>query len=261
MRRILGMFSNSLHRLAARHVEHVGDRLAVVADGERLGIVALAAAGVALDPHVGQEVHLDAELAVALALFAAPAGHVEAEPPRRVAAELRLGQLGVERADQIEHAGEGGRVRGRRLAQRLLIDADHLVDLLDAADRVVGAGEGAWRDAACGPASVEHVLDQRALAAAADARDDGERAQRNPHVDVLEVVVAGADGFPASRRVESGKWGVGSGLRVARLTFAALPAFAAATSHFPLFTSHFPLLASAGSSARGSPSCRTDTAR
>ena len=98
-----------LDRLAARHVEHVGDRAAVVADGQRFGIVALPAARVALDPHVGQEVHLDAKLPVALAFFAPPAGHVETEPPRRVAAQLGLGQLGVERADQVEHAGERGR--------------------------------------------------------------------------------------------------------------------------------------------------------
>ena len=98
----LGDVLEQPHRLAARHVEHVGDRPAVVADGQRFGIVAPAAARVALDPHVGQEVHLDAELPVAFALLAPPARHVETEPPRRVAAEFRLGQLGVERADQVE---------------------------------------------------------------------------------------------------------------------------------------------------------------
>ena len=150
----LGDVLEQLDRLAARHVEHVGDRLAVVADGQRLGVVAPAAARVALDPDVGQEVHLDPQLPVAFALLAPPARHVEAEPPRRVAAELGLGQLGEERADQVEHAGVRGRVRGRRLPQRLLIDADHLVDLLDAADRVVRARERSWRGAASGPAAL-----------------------------------------------------------------------------------------------------------
>ena len=42
---------------------------------------------------------------------------------------------------------------------------------------------------------VENVLDQRTLAAAADAGDGGERAERNADVDVLEVVVAGTDDF------------------------------------------------------------------
>ena len=147
--------------------------------GQRLGIVAAAAAGVALDPHVGQEVHLDAPLPVALALLAASAGHVEAETPRRVAAQLGLGKLGEQRADQVEHAGEGGRVRRGRLPQRLLIDADHLVDQLQAADGVVGAGEGLGAVQRAGQGVVEHVFDQRTLAAAADAGDDGERAQRD----------------------------------------------------------------------------------
>ena len=49
-----------LERPAARHFQHVGNRLAVISDGERFGIVAPAAAGIALDPHVGQEVHFDA---------------------------------------------------------------------------------------------------------------------------------------------------------------------------------------------------------
>ncbi len=200
MRRILGMFSNSSHRLAARHVQHVGDRLAVDSGRPASRVVALAAAGVALDPHVGQEVHLDAQLAVALALLAAAAGHVEAEPPRRVAAQLRLGQLGEQRADQVEHAGVGGRVRGGRLAQRLLIDADHLVDLLHAADRVVGAGERLGPVQRAGQRGVEHVLDQRALAAAADAGDDGERAQRDLDVDVLAGCCAGRRRSRASRR-------------------------------------------------------------
>ena len=108
-----------------------------------------------------------------------PPGDVEAEPPGRVAAELRFGQLREQLADQVEHAGVGGRVRRRRVAQRLLIDADHLVDLLDAADRVVRAGHGAGAVQRAGELVVEHVLDQRALAAAADAGDGGERAERN----------------------------------------------------------------------------------
>ncbi len=128
------------HRFAAGHVQHVGDRAAVELHGQRLLVVAAAAAGFALDPNVGKEVHFDPPLPVPFALLATPAGDVEAEPPRRVAPQLRLGKLGEERANQVEGPGEGGRVRGRRLSQRLLIDADHLVHQIDAADRVVGAG-------------------------------------------------------------------------------------------------------------------------
>src|ERR1051325_11850665 len=48
-----------VQRLFDRHVEHVGDRLALEGDLERLAVVALALADVAGDVDVGQEVHLD----------------------------------------------------------------------------------------------------------------------------------------------------------------------------------------------------------
>ena len=46
-----------------------------------------------------------------------------------------------------------------------------------------------------GQGVVEHVFHQRTLAAAAGAADHGERAQGNPHVDVLEVVMPRAADF------------------------------------------------------------------
>src|ERR1700732_2864260 len=74
--------------LLDRHVEHVGDALALEGDLERLAVVALALADVALDVDVGQEVHLDLDDAVALARLAAPALDVEREAAWRVAARL-----------------------------------------------------------------------------------------------------------------------------------------------------------------------------
>ena len=89
-------------RLADGHVEHVADRPPAELDGQRLRVVSPATARLALDPHVREEVHLDAPLPVPFALFAAAPRHVEAEPPLRIAADLRLGKLGVEVADQLE---------------------------------------------------------------------------------------------------------------------------------------------------------------
>jgi hypothetical protein len=78
--------------------------LAVVFHGERLGVVAAAAAGVALDPHIGQKVHFDLLLPHPLAGFAPPALLVEAEPSRVIAAHLRLRQAGEQFADEVKHA-------------------------------------------------------------------------------------------------------------------------------------------------------------
>ena len=69
-----------------RHVQHLGDVPALVLDLQRLAVVAAAAADVAGDVDVGQEVHLDLDHAVALAGLAAAALDVEGEAPGTVAA-------------------------------------------------------------------------------------------------------------------------------------------------------------------------------
>ena len=84
--------AEEVRRLLHRDGERVGDREAAVLHLERLAVVPEAAARVARDEHVGQEVHLDAQHAVALARLAAPALHVEREAPRLVAARPRVGQ-------------------------------------------------------------------------------------------------------------------------------------------------------------------------
>ena len=73
-----------------RRVQQIGDDLALVLARERLAVVARAAADVASDINVGQEVHLDALQPVALAGFAAAAFDVEREAARLVAALARF---------------------------------------------------------------------------------------------------------------------------------------------------------------------------
>ena len=69
-------------RLLDRHVEHLGDRLALEVHLERLAVVARAVADLARHVDVGQEVHLDLDRAVAGARLAATALDVEREPAR-----------------------------------------------------------------------------------------------------------------------------------------------------------------------------------
>ena len=74
-RRLVG---EELERLLARHVEHLGDVLALARDVERVAVVARALAHLARHVDVGQEVHLDLDRAVARAGLAAAALDVEA---------------------------------------------------------------------------------------------------------------------------------------------------------------------------------------
>ena len=188
-----GTLAKNSTRLLDAHLEHLGDVLALVADLERLAVVALALADLAGHVHVGQEVHLDLDLPVALAGLAAAALDVEAEAAGLVAAQLALGRLREELADVVEHAGVGGRVAARRAADGRLVDVDDLVEVLGAVDAVVLAGAqlGAPVEARR-HALVQDLVDQRGLAGAGDAGDAGERADRERDVDVLEVVHARA---------------------------------------------------------------------
>ena len=114
--------------------------MALVAHGERFGIVAAAAAHFAHNVNVGQKIHFDAAEAVALAGFAAAAFDVEAETAGAIAAFARFRKHGEEFADRGEHAGVGGGIRTRRAADGRLIDLDDFVDVFGADQFTVRAG-------------------------------------------------------------------------------------------------------------------------
>ena len=183
------MWAKNAERLLDRHVEHVGDRLALEADVQRLAVVALAVALLARDVDVRQEVHLDLDLAVAAADLAAAALDVEREAARLVAARPRLLGLGVQVADLVEQPDVGRRVRPRRAADRRLVDADDLVQVLEAADALVRAGPHPRAVQLVRDRLVEDLVDQRRLARAGHAGDGAEDAQRHLHVDRLQVVL------------------------------------------------------------------------
>ena len=146
-------------------------REAVVLHLQRGLVEALAVADLAGHVDVGQEVHLHALHAVALAGLAAAALHVEGEAARRVAVHARLGQQREEVADRVEELGVGRGVAARRAADRALVDVDDLVDLARGpstcvvrADRHVAAVQRARHR------RVEDLVDERALARAATRR-------------------------------------------------------------------------------------------
>ena len=84
MRLIFGMILEELGGLLDGHLEDVVDVLAAVADLERLVVEALAAAVVADDLDVRQELHRHRLHAGARAALAATAVDVEGEAPLRV---------------------------------------------------------------------------------------------------------------------------------------------------------------------------------
>src|SRR4051794_17002216 len=183
-----------LDRLLDRHLQHVADVLALEANLERLAVVALAVALLTGDVDVGQEVHLDLDLAVAAADLTAPALDVEAETSRLVTARPRLLSLGEELADVVEDTGVGSRIGARRAADRRLVDVDDLVDLAEPVDAVVGAGPQLGLVQAVRDGVATGLVYETRLAPAGRAKDPEGDADGDRHGDDLEVVFAGAAG-------------------------------------------------------------------
>src|SRR5260221_8032834 len=119
------MVREILPGFVAAHGEHLADVLAAHLHRERLGVEARAVAHLARDLHVREEAHLDGLHALAVAAVAAPAGGIEREAARGVAADARLLRVGEELADVVEEADVGRRARARRLADRGLVDLQH----------------------------------------------------------------------------------------------------------------------------------------
>src|SRR4030095_10903880 len=98
--------------------------------GERLAVVAPAAAHLAGHVDIGQEVPLDGDDADASARLAATALHVEREAAGAEAPRAGVGQLCEELPDGAEEAGVRRRVGARAATDGRLADLDHLVDEL-----------------------------------------------------------------------------------------------------------------------------------
>ena len=166
---------------------------ALVLHFEHLRPETLAVALIARHEHVREELHLDADLPFALARLAAAARHVEREVARREPAQPRVLRRREQVADRIERLQIGDRIGARRAADRLLVDQHHVTDELGAFETVEPAH--APVPITLGPLDrrVDHVVHERRLARAADARHHREQAERDVDVGALEIVLLRAD--------------------------------------------------------------------
>ena len=132
----MGTFDEECQRFAHGHFQNVVNIFAVVADFQDAGFEALAAALLADQLDIGEELHFDGDGAVALAGFAAAAGHVERKMAGGIAAALGVGRVGKNFADGVEGLQVSGRIRARRAADGRLVDDDDFVDVFVAFEAV-----------------------------------------------------------------------------------------------------------------------------
>jgi len=110
----------------------------------------------------------------------------------------RLGQLCEAAPDLVEDLDVRGGVAARRPADRLLVDADDLVELIEAEDRAVVPDAAGGAVVAARQRRGDHVVYEGRLARARDARHRRQHAERELHVEIREVVLAGAGDLQAS---------------------------------------------------------------
>ena len=178
-------------RFLHRHLQHVMNVFSLVSNRQHLGLIASPAALLADQLHVGQKLHLHGDGAVALTRFTAPAGDVEGERARFVAAPARLALRGKQLPDAVERLHIRHRIRARRPAERRLIDQDDLANLLIPGYAVqLRARRG--HPAPPPQGVIKNVVDQRRFAGPRDAGHARHHAQGNRHVDILQVVLARA---------------------------------------------------------------------
>src|SRR5207253_5805653 len=112
---------------------------------------------------------------------------------RLVAAALRVGKLTEQVADFIEDLNVSARIAARRAADRRLIDRNQLVEMLQSLDRPMRARIALALVQVAMQCLDDDVAHQRAFAAAANAGDADELAERNLDVNVFQVVVRRAE--------------------------------------------------------------------
>src|SRR5205807_6194613 len=186
------LVGEELQRLLARHVEYLGDVLALEGDVQGVAVVTGALAHLAGHVYVGQEVHLDLDGPVARPGLAAAALDVEGEAAGLIAADLGLGRLAEQPPDVVEDAGVGGRVGPRGPPDGRLVDADDLVQQVGAFYPLVPARHLLGLVDALHQGPQKDVVDQCRLPRPRHPGDRHHAAQGDLDVDVLEVVLAGA---------------------------------------------------------------------
>src|SRR5690625_2996835 len=129
-----------LGSLFNRHIEYLGNVLALKAHLKSFPVIARTLTDLARNIHIRQEIHLNTQRPVTGARFTAPALDIEREATGLITPNFGFRGFGEEFAHVIPHPGISSRVRPRRPTNRALIDVHDLVEMLSAANGAVAAG-------------------------------------------------------------------------------------------------------------------------
>ncbi len=186
--RMAGTAAKEFQPFAEGHVQDIVDILSAVLNGKCLLVVALPAAGLAVDVDIRQEGHLHLDLPLPRTGLAAAARHVEGKSPRAVAPHPGVGKPCEKLPDLVEEPHVGGRRRPGRTSDGRVIDLDDPRKLLPSGNPVIGPRPMAVLRELCPERLVEDFLHEGRLSGAAHAGHAGERLQGNSGIDPLQIV-------------------------------------------------------------------------
>ena len=166
------------------------DGFATMADGEHPLLVALSLALGAAEEEVAQELHLDLLEAESRAAVAAPLSGVKREGGGTHPGRQRLVLHAEEFPDRVKNAQVDGRRGARCACEGRLVHHHHVGEIISSLDRAAASRSLTLLGGCRGEIPVEDIADKGALSRAGDSADAAEDAERELHVELLDVVVA-----------------------------------------------------------------------
>ena len=186
------MVLKELHGLIDGHIQYVCNALATETDFQCFSVVSLATAFLARYHHIGEEVHLNALVAIARAGLASSTLHIEGEATGLVASDLGLGKIYKKITYIVEHIGVCSRVAPRCTSQWSLVNIHHLVYILQTFDRIVWQRVGKRTIEVLRENGVQSIVNQSTLTRTAHTCDADEFAKREGGRNILEVITLGS---------------------------------------------------------------------
>src|SRR5699024_9796063 len=127
--------------------------------------------------------------------------YIETEPSFFVSSCFRIRSRCKKISDQIEHSCVCCRIRPWSPADRGLVDVDYLVHLFKPFDPPVLSGDRPCMVQIPGKPFVQDLIYKRTLSGTGNSRHTGHNAQRELHIDVLQVILRGSDHLQESSRL------------------------------------------------------------
>ena len=139
--------------------------------------------------HVGKELHLDSDSAVALANLATAARKIKREVRRIESAGLRFACSGKDFPDRIVDLDIGNRIGSWRPTDGRLIDKDYVVNQLSAFQLVKRADMSLPVSLLLFQPGIDAIVNQGRLARATDAGHANHHVERQLHINRFQVVL------------------------------------------------------------------------